>query len=1212
MPINKLPTLALESNAITADLIASGAITAADISDGEITAAKLHTTLDFSTKTFTMANAHVTQAMVTQHQSALSVTQSQISDLSTTSDLVEGTNLYFTNARADARIAAATTSDLTEGTNLYYTDARADARAQLKIDALVDSAPNTLDTLNELASALGDDANFSTTVTNSIATKLPLSGGTMTGVISGFESTGIDDNSNSTAVTILSDGTVGIGTDVDRGGILNVDGTTKGIVVRTSSSSAMELIHADNGAGVGPYLYLNRPSSSPTANDQIGRIVIQGKNSADQVVDYVRLVNQIINPTDGSEQGRFAINTMSSGTMYSRLNIVNGESVFNDESIDVDFRVESNNNDNMLFVDAGNDRISVGSGSTYSMFNVISSNDNTSDWWTNSVATQYIQNTVGHPVLKMNNNNSNRSAYLVYNGNGSAQGFHIFDRQVEQTRISAYTSSVVINEAGADVDFRVASDVMTHALFVRGSDSNVGINTTGPGAKLHVNGTFKLDGNYPVGTSNVIIGDGAGENIASGGSQHTAVGNLALYKVASTNRSTAVGDQAGRWSEGYYNTFIGAEAGKGANGTHTSNSNIAIGTQALQQITSGSNNVAIGAWTGGSPASMAINSSGAKNTAVGVGTLGNNTTASNSTAIGFQALQASNAADNTAVGFEAMLVSDSTSATENTAIGSRSMKSNRSGDGNTAAGRESLLNNVNGGDNVAIGKLAMATNNSGSLNVAVGNEALRLNSSGRENVAVGRESLYNNQVSHNTAIGHQAAYSNNGGSVTAVGSYALYANNSGTSNVAVGGYDGTTVAALRYNSSGDENIGIGVGAGANNSVGNHNTSVGYKAGWVNTSGSSITSVGRYAGYGLRMSNSTAIGARSGYLPQWTGSSQDGGNVMVGESAMIGQNKTAGELRYNTIVGADASRIYYSTTGAFTANAVLGYNAMDLFNQTTGNADNNVAIGMEALQLSNVTTGNASYNTAIGSGAMKLTAVTNSNTYYNTAVGRNSLKNASSTTGNTMIGDNAGTDIQTSNKNTVLGRFTGNSNSVDIRANSIMQEGNIILADGDGVPKLFIGASQQGSYSYPLARFQGGVAVGQGGAGINQQGGVISTSSDNDTNSRLRINITEGASANHWAPLYVKVTFVGCATNGSNQICGQKLIEMRVYGNSVGGVNNVSSLGDAFTVNVSNDSGGESDWTQIGIQVSASGINHHRAFFEIGSYDGVRDTWRVSS
>ena len=37
----------------------------------------------------------------------------------------------------------------------------------------------------ELAAALGDDANFSTTVTNSIATKLPLAGGTLTGSITG-------------------------------------------------------------------------------------------------------------------------------------------------------------------------------------------------------------------------------------------------------------------------------------------------------------------------------------------------------------------------------------------------------------------------------------------------------------------------------------------------------------------------------------------------------------------------------------------------------------------------------------------------------------------------------------------------------------------------------------------------------------------------------------------------------------------------------------------------------------------------------------------------------------------------------------------------------------------------------------------------------------------------------------------------------------------
>jgi len=57
------------------------------------------------------------------------------------------------------------------------------AYVDAEVANVVDSAPGTLDTLNELAAALGDDANFSTTVTNSIATKLPLAGGTMTGNI---------------------------------------------------------------------------------------------------------------------------------------------------------------------------------------------------------------------------------------------------------------------------------------------------------------------------------------------------------------------------------------------------------------------------------------------------------------------------------------------------------------------------------------------------------------------------------------------------------------------------------------------------------------------------------------------------------------------------------------------------------------------------------------------------------------------------------------------------------------------------------------------------------------------------------------------------------------------------------------------------------------------------------------------------------------------
>jgi hypothetical protein len=52
-----------------------------------------------------------------------------------------------------------------------------------QINNLIAGAPGALDTLDELAAALGDDSNFATTVTNSIAAKLPLAGGTMSGAL---------------------------------------------------------------------------------------------------------------------------------------------------------------------------------------------------------------------------------------------------------------------------------------------------------------------------------------------------------------------------------------------------------------------------------------------------------------------------------------------------------------------------------------------------------------------------------------------------------------------------------------------------------------------------------------------------------------------------------------------------------------------------------------------------------------------------------------------------------------------------------------------------------------------------------------------------------------------------------------------------------------------------------------------------------------------
>lgn len=84
-----------------------------------------------------------------------------------------------------ASLTALNASNVTTGT---LADARLSANIATKayVDAIVDAAPGTLDTLNELAAALGDDPNFATTMTNQLALKAPLASPTFTGTVSGI------------------------------------------------------------------------------------------------------------------------------------------------------------------------------------------------------------------------------------------------------------------------------------------------------------------------------------------------------------------------------------------------------------------------------------------------------------------------------------------------------------------------------------------------------------------------------------------------------------------------------------------------------------------------------------------------------------------------------------------------------------------------------------------------------------------------------------------------------------------------------------------------------------------------------------------------------------------------------------------------------------------------------------------------------------------
>ena len=71
----------------------------------------------------------------------------------------------------------------TAAANTNTTQIATTAYVQTEIADLIAAAPGALDTLDELAAALGDDANFATTVTNSLAGKLSTTGGTMSGAI---------------------------------------------------------------------------------------------------------------------------------------------------------------------------------------------------------------------------------------------------------------------------------------------------------------------------------------------------------------------------------------------------------------------------------------------------------------------------------------------------------------------------------------------------------------------------------------------------------------------------------------------------------------------------------------------------------------------------------------------------------------------------------------------------------------------------------------------------------------------------------------------------------------------------------------------------------------------------------------------------------------------------------------------------------------------
>ena len=84
--------------------------------------------------------------------------------------------------------------------SVYATQTYADSAATTAVAAAIDSAPATLNTLNELAAAINDDASFASTVTTALGTKAPIESPTFTGTVAGITKSmvGLSDVDNTT------------------------------------------------------------------------------------------------------------------------------------------------------------------------------------------------------------------------------------------------------------------------------------------------------------------------------------------------------------------------------------------------------------------------------------------------------------------------------------------------------------------------------------------------------------------------------------------------------------------------------------------------------------------------------------------------------------------------------------------------------------------------------------------------------------------------------------------------------------------------------------------------------------------------------------------------------------------------------------------------------------------------------------------------------
>ncbi|MGO8700331.1 MAG: hypothetical protein ACLQVY_21785 [Limisphaerales bacterium] len=507
-------------------------------------------------------------------------------------------------------------------------------------------------------------------------------------------------------------------------------------------------------------------------------------------------------------------------------------------------------------------------------------------------------------------------------------------------------------------------------------------------------------------------------NMTAGGLAVSGVNILVLPDADTT--SIAVGESAlkSQSATSSENSAVGSNAGQYIT---TGTDNVALGYEAMQGISAtpltGSYNTGVG-----NEALLKIQGAAQQNTALGYAALASDTTGNYNTAIGLQALtNNATGGSNTAVGLNAL--------------------SNSTGGPNDALGFESGQNISTGADNVAIGYQAMqgvsATPLTGNYNVALGDSALgSAQGAAAGNVALGYEAGYssnalttgtNNVYVGYEAVGSAAANTNEivlGASATGNGSNSVTLGNSSTLNTYL--YDTLTIKGTSSNY-------VAFTAGVSPAAQTYTLPAAYPGGtgYVLTGNSSgtMTWTNPNTGLDVELSDLLAAGATNsiangGYAQIWNWALGGTGNTAMTFGESSASTASAQLVNIATAGGSDTVPLTItngsSATNPISINmtaggiAVSGTNILVLPDADTTSiaVGENALVNQSATGEGNAALGNLSgeyitsgtYNTAIGSGAMEGVSATPFTGTENTAVGNDALFKAQGAAGdNTAVG-----------------------------------------------------------------------------------------------------------------------------------------------------------------------------------------------------------------